>query len=55
MKKLITILLIIITLFGTSQIPVTTTFEDGSTYQETLGSHLVYKYIQVPLAHIRIK
>ncbi|MDG3136286.1 hypothetical protein [Streptococcus suis] len=36
MKKLITILLIIITLFGTSQIPVTTTFEDGSTYQETL-------------------
>ncbi|WP_421426047.1 hypothetical protein [Streptococcus suis] len=51
MKKAITI--IIITLLGISQISVTTTFEDGSTYQETLASHLVYKYIQVPLAHLK--
>ncbi|MBO4114998.1 hypothetical protein J5571_00375 [Streptococcus suis] len=51
MKKAITI--IIITLLGISQIPVTTTFEDGSTYQETLASHLVYKYIQVPSAHLK--
>ncbi|CYV99947.1 Uncharacterised protein [Streptococcus suis] len=55
MKKAITIILIIITLLGISQIPVTTTFEDGSTYQETLASHLVYKYIQVPLAHLGIR
>ncbi|WP_157756030.1 hypothetical protein [Streptococcus suis] len=52
MKKIITIILITITLFGISQIPVITTFEDGSTYQETLASHLAYKYIQVPLAHL---
>ncbi len=55
MKKLITITLIIIALFGISQIPVTTTFEDGSTYQETLISHIVYKYVKVPLAHLGIR
>lgn len=48
MKKII---IIILAIFAVSQIPVTTTFEDGSTYSETLGSHLVYKYIKVPLAH----
>ncbi|HEM5186141.1 TPA: hypothetical protein U1309_001247 [Streptococcus suis] len=53
MKKVITIIFIAIALLGTSQVLVTTTFEDGSTYQETLASHLVYKYIQVPLAHLK--
>lgn len=52
MKKAITIILVIIALLGIIQVSVTTTFEDGSTYQETLISHLVYKYIQVPLAHL---
>ena len=55
MKKLIIIILTIITLFGISQIQVTTTFEDGSTYQETLASHIVYKYITIPLAHLGIR
>lgn len=47
MKKII---IIILTILAISQIQVTTTFEDGSTYSETLGSHLVYKYIKVPLS-----
>ncbi|NQH22532.1 hypothetical protein HO918_04445 [Streptococcus suis] len=55
MKKAITIILIIIALFGISQIQVTTTFEDGGTYQETLASHIVYKYIKIPLAHLEIR
>ena len=55
MKKLITIIVIIITLFGISQVQVTTTYEDESTYRETLASHIVYKYITIPLAHMGIR
>lgn len=49
MKKII---IIILAIFAISQIPVVTVYEDGSTYRESLGNHLVYKYIKVPLAHV---
>lgn len=52
MKNKKKILAAILILLAVALSPVTTVYEDNSKTIEPLATHLFYKYVQVPMAHL---